>query len=300
MTNYPLILDRLLNTPLFMHPDKLQTVAAVVLRRAGVEVNVATQTTIVNQPKPTAGPAQERVLQRRYGGPEGRPYLLADGVAVIEVEGSLAHRQGYIGTSSGVMGYDGIAAQFAAAMEDPEVRGILFDLHSPGGEVSGCFALADRIFQARSVKKIVALVDEMAFSAAYAIAAACDEVILASETAAVGSVGAALIHFSFQGELEQKGCKPTLFKSGERKLDLNPFEDLPAAVVERTQERVEGTGGIFVERVAQWRGLAVAAVDGTDADWFQGQDALKVGFADAIGAPLDVFDALVADTRASL
>lgn len=305
MPDYTLVLERLINTPLLAHPDKALTVASLVLRRQGVAVNVDTQALAVNNPpKQTAGPAQERRLRERHAAwyAEGyaedeTPYLVHQGVAVIEVTGSLAHRQWRIGKSEsgGVMGYDGIGAQFDGALSDPNVAAIYLDVHSPGGEVHGCFQLADRIFAARGTKPIVAVADEMAYSAAYALACACDEVWLASETAGAGSIGAAWVHFSFERMLKGDGVKPTIFQSGGRKLDGNPLEDLAPEAVERFQAEVDRTGRLFEARVAAWRGLSENAVRGLEAACFTGQEAVDLGLADGIAPPAEIFNALAAE-----
>ncbi len=300
MPDYPLILERLLNVPLLAHPDKAMTVAGVVLRNAGIEVNVAATAEVVNAPKPVAGPAQEAAMRGRYERDGAKPFLFADGVAVIEVTGSLAHRQWHIGRSSGVMGYDGIGAQFDAALIDPAVKAILFDEHSAGGEVSGCFQLADRIFQARGQKPIVAVADEMAFSAAFALGAACDELWLASDTAAVGSVGAAMVHFSFEKYLEGEGVTPTLFQSGARKMEGNPLKDLTPEAVERFQARIDAMGRIFEARVASWRSLSEEAVRDTQADTFMGREAVDIGFADGIATPVEIFTALAEEAGTTI
>ena len=230
------------------------------------------------------------------------PFLLdpESGIAVIEVAGSLAHRQGYIGAASGVMGYDGIAAAFEAAVAQPEVRAILLDLHSPGGEVAGAFQLADRIAAARGSKPLIALADELAASAAYLIAAACDEIALASEVAQVGSVGVVTVHVSYEEMLRNEGIRPTVITAGARKADGNPYQDLPEDVRDRIQAGVDGVMDQFVGRIATWRGLSGRAVRDTQAAMFMGRAAVEAGLADGIADPLTLFDALAAEIRPAL
>ncbi len=147
---------------------------------------------------------------------------------------------------------------------------------------------------------MVAIADEMAFSAGYIIAAAAEEVWLASETAQVGSVGVVCIHFSFEGMLEQEGIVPTIIHAGAHKADGNPYEDLPPEVRERFQEKIDAVHGIFVGRVARWRRMSPEAVAATEADIFMGDEAVAVGFADGVLSPADVFENLVAETRTTM
>lgn len=297
MHKYPLVLERILNTPLLAHPGKAEVVAGVLLRHAGIDVTVD-----MIDPAPKAGPLQEKRMRQGYEKYGEKPYLFdpSTGVAVIEVTGSLMHRQRYVGESSGVMGYDGIGAQLEAALEDRDVTGIIFDLHSSGGEVAGAFQLGDRIYAARQVKPVVSIADEMAFSAGYIIASACEQVWLASETAGVGSVGVVMVHFSFEDALAMEGIKPTIIQAGARKADGNPFENLPKDVAARFQAEIDSVYGIFAGRVALWRGMSEKAVRATEADIFMGRDAVDVGFAEGILPPDEVIEQLAAETRASL
>lgn len=289
MPDFQLLLDRLVNVPLLAHPEKAQVVASVVLRRAGVDISVNARAEFVAAP--AAGPLQERRMVQRYA---EEPYLVdrETGIAVIQITGSLAHRQGYIGQSSGVMGYDGLGAQFQAAIENPSIKGIILDIHSAGGEVSGAFQLADRIAAGRGRKPIVAISDEMAYSAAYLLCAAADEVWLASNTAAVGSIGVVVVHLSFEKMLAMDGVKPTIIHAGARKADGNLYEDMSDEVRGRIQEKVDFVYAEFVSRIAAWRKIDETRVRATEAETFMGPDAIAAGLADGIADPVEVFQAL--------
>ena len=76
-----------------------------------------------------------------------KPFMFAGGVAVIPVWGALLHRDPWC--SSYATGYDYIASRFAAAMADDDVKGIVFDVNSYGGHVSGNFELAEMIREGR-------------------------------------------------------------------------------------------------------------------------------------------------------
>lgn len=292
MPGFPMIADRLFGEPLLMHPTKAQVVGSVIARRMGVEVNVSASAEFVQAPK--MGPLQER---RMVDHADGMPFLFdpSSGIAVIPITGSLAHRQGHIGKSSGVTGYDGISAQFQSALDQPMVRGIVLDMHTPGGEVHGAFQLADRIAAARGRKPVIAISDEMAYSAGYLIASAAEEVWLASSTAGVGSIGAVVVHMSFEKALDAEGITTTVITFGERKADGNPFKDLDAAAADRIQGRIDYIGREFVSRVARWRGISEKAVTDTQAGTFVGQEGVRLRLANGIADPIDVFRAFAQD-----
>ena len=89
-------------------------------------------------------------------------------------------------------------------MADERVNSVLLLIDSPGGEVAGLFDLVDEIYHARGTKPIIAVADEAAFSAAYAIASAADEVYLPA-TAQVGSIGVIAIHVDQSGLRQKPG-----------------------------------------------------------------------------------------------
>ena len=142
-----------------------------------------------------------------------QPFTVVDGIAVIEIAGTLVHRGAWIGQSSGLTSYEGIAAQLQAALADPAIRGIALDIDSFGGEVAGAFDLADRIRMARTQKPVQAFVADHALSAAYALASQADRIIL-PRTGAVGSIGVVAMHSDMSGALDQKGIAVTLIHSG--------------------------------------------------------------------------------------
>ena len=75
------------------------------------------------------------------------PYELVNGVAVIPVEGVIMRRGSFFS-----VGLKDISAALDAALAAPDVRAILFSIHSPGGQARGVKEVADAIFAARRVK----------------------------------------------------------------------------------------------------------------------------------------------------
>jgi signal peptide peptidase SppA len=206
-------------------------------------------------------------------------YAVTDGVAIVSIDGSLMHKSGYIGASSGAMGYDGIAAQIDSANANPNVRGILLDVNSPGGEVAGCQALAEKI--KASAKPVWAIANEQAASAAYWIASSASRLLI-TDTAEVGSIGVLTAHADYSNQLEADGIKVTLIFAGAHKVDGNPYEALPEAVRTEFQAEINALREKFAGAVAANRGKTVGAVLGTEARMYRGQAAVDNKLADAV------------------
>ena len=132
-----------------------------------------------------------------------RGYEVLGGVAIIPVEGTLVAKLGMLCPYSGMTGYDGIRVNFLTALADDAVRAIVLDIDSPGGECSGLFDLVDTIVAGRGVKPIRAILTEVAFSAAYAIASAADRISV-PRTGGVGSIGVVCMHVDWSRALPRR------------------------------------------------------------------------------------------------
>ena len=147
------------------------------------------------------------------------PFTREGDVAVVSIEGPLSQRAWSCWLFEGD-GYDAVTSRMKAAIDDRATRSVVMRIDSPGGEVAGCFEAVRtiRAMAKAAGKPLVAYADEMACSAAYALACACDEVVL-PDTGMVGSVGVILTLASRAGELAQRGVSVTLLTSGAAKAD---------------------------------------------------------------------------------
>ena len=288
---YPHLADRLLNTPLLLHPQKLDAIIAGLGGRLlgvdGLQIDAAALTARA------ALPAE--MFTTRRGERADRGYRVVDGVAVISAMGGLVHRTKLSADSSVLIGYNDIAADMEDALAKPEVHAIALVMDSPGGEVSGAFELADRIFAARGRKPIVAVADGMAASAAYLAASAADEVVLTT-TSYVGSIGVVMRHVDFSRALANDGITVSHIFAGEHKIDGNPYQPLPDAVRAALQADIEGLYQMFVQAVAKHRGMDEQAVRDTRAGVYRGVAAVAARLADRIGT-VDVVVAELAARR---
>jgi len=303
MMHHAQIAQRAFNTPLMVDPAKaLAFLSGLGPRITGQEIIF--QGLEVDDADQTAASLPARAslfgndLAQRHQRNGTQPFTMIDGIAVIEIAGTLVHRGAWIGQSSGLTSYEGIAAQLQAAVADPGVRGIALDIDSFGGEVAGAFDLADRIRAARSQKPVHAFVAEHALSAGYVLASQADRIIL-PRTGAVGSIGVVALHTDMSGALDQKGIAVTLIHAGTHKIDANPYQPLPEAVHDQMQRELEVVRFLFAETVAAGRGdrLTQTAALATEAAVFRGTDAIATGLADELADPVTAFRSFAAAPR---
>ena len=303
MMHHAQIAQRAFNTPLMVDPAKaLAFLSGLGPRITGQEITFQGLEVEASDQAAATMPARASLfsndLAQRHQRNGTQPYAVVDGIAVIEIAGTLVHRGAWIGQSSGLTSYEGIAAQLQAAVADPGVRGIALAIDSFGGEVAGAFDLADRIRAARAQKPVHAFVAEHALSAGYVLASQADRIIL-PRTGAVGSIGVVALHTDMSGALDQKGIAVTLIHAGARKIDANPYQPLPEAVHDQMLRELEVVRFLFAETVAAGRGdrLTHAAALATEAAVFRGADAVAAGLADEIADPVTAFRSFAAASR---
>ena len=213
-----------------------------------------------------------------------RPYVVIEGVLQIPVMGVLLSQFPWQ-LGRWATGYKYIEMAFRRGLADPEVKGFALICHSPGGEVTECFELTDKIHEWRNEKPVRAFVANYAYSACFAIASAAgpDNIII-TRSGGAGSVGVVTAHVEFSKYMEEVGIKVTFIFAGEHKVDGNPYEKLSASAKKRIQARIDKIYGVFTSTVARNREMDEEAVRATKALTYDAEEAIEVGFADRIGA----------------
>ncbi|MDB5853283.1 MAG: serine peptidase [Herminiimonas sp.] len=286
---FEFLAQRLFNVPLAIAPGKAEVIMAALADRLGIgHIARLDGSAIAPLMMEDDEGYSDAGRNPRVG------YDVVGGVAIIEVCGTLVQKLGSLRPYSGMSGYDGIRQNFLTAMTDPEVKAIMLDIDSPGGEVSGCFDLVDAIYNARGAKPIWSILNESAYSAAYAIASAADRIIV-PRTGGTGSIGVIWMHMDWSKALTGAGFKVTFITYGETKADGRPEIPLSADALARFQSDIDKMGELFVSTVARNRNIPADAVRDTQAATYLGADGVSQGLADAVMAPDAAFRALLAE-----
>jgi signal peptide peptidase SppA len=208
-------------------------------------------------------------------------------VAVIPVFGVISNRMNLMTQISGGTSVEKLTTQLRAALADGSISAIVLDVDSPGGVVDGVPELAGEILEARGQKKIVAVANSMAGSAAYWLASCASELAVVP-SGQVGSIGVFAAHEDMSKALEQEGVKISLVSAGKYKVEGNPYEPLSDEARAAMQTKVDGFYGMFVAAVAKGRKTSPASVrDGYgQGRMLLADDAVKTGMADSV-ATLD-------------
>ena len=172
------ILD-VLNSPWAILPDKLreiQTIYETHLRGDKIDL---------------------KGIEAQLGEPLNNVHMdidVIDGVAIVPIHGVIGKRLNLFSKISGGVSTELLKRDLQIVLDDESVDSILLDIDSPGGSVDGTQELAQFIFDARSIKPIIALANSTMASAAYWIGAAAHEVHISDDTTQVGSIGVVANH----------------------------------------------------------------------------------------------------------
>jgi signal peptide peptidase SppA len=205
-------------------------------------------------------------------------------VSVIPMRGVITHRESQRQQIFGGTSIERLRAQFRESLRDSSVLAIVFDVDSPGGEVSGTPELALEIPRARAKKKTVAVANGKALAGAYWLASSAEELVV-TESGSVGSIGIYAEHQDLSKALEKEGVRITLISAGKYKTDGHPTEPLSDSAREDMQAKVDALHAMFVGDVASGRGVSSSKVRG---GFGQGRTvlaaaAVKEGMADRVG-----------------
>lgn len=260
-----------------IHQPKLEEIVGVVEARArGVS------------PESALGADRWAALEARrtaHLGRQGR-------IHVLGLHGTISQRVGLL-TGSGGTSTDEFGREFDQALADPDVKAILIDVDSPGGSVFGVHELSQKIYESRGKKPIVAIANSEAYSAAYYVASAADE-LWVTPTGMVGSIGVLSMHVDWSKSNEQQGIGVTYIHAGKYKVEGNSDSPLDKEARAEMQRHVDRYYRMFVESVGRNRGTTPERVEG---EFGQGrivgvQEAVSRGMVHSVGTIRDATNRL--------
>ena len=260
MSKFSHLSSLVFNKPLMVTQDYAETIAVVLSDRLNLDVEG---------------------LQIKSDAKDQREATTNKGVAVIPIVGSMSHRETGIEAMSGMTSYTTLQKQFDAAFNDPNVGSILMDIDSPGGSVAGAFDFRDYLMSKKGTKPVYALARDAMCSAAYLIGSTADKVY-ATQTARVGSIGVVAMHTDASGKMEKEGLKPTFISAGKFKTAGNPYEKLEGDKLKYLQDSVDESYDMFINAVADARGIDKKVIRDTEARVYGGKKAVEIGLADGI------------------
>lgn len=171
----------------------------------------------------------------------------------------------------------------ADVAENSAVKALIVRIDSPGGTVVGGETLYNRLRQVAEKKPTVAVMGEIATSAAYMTAIGSDYIV-AHDGTLTGSIGVILQTADLTGLLDKIGIKPESVKSSPLKAQPNPLEPFTPDAREAIRKVVGDVYDMFVSMVQERRKLSREQVEAVaDGSVFTGRQARANGLVDVLG-----------------
>lgn len=206
---------------------------------------------------------------------DGGIFSVAGDQAEVRVEGVLTKQPSFLAWlfGGGNATYKDIADSLAQAQADPQVKNISMRIDSPGGNFDGLFIA---IAAMQSVTKpITAYVEDLAASAAFALAANADRIVVRDKSTRVGSIGVVAGFMTDDDMIEI-----TSTQAPKKRPDPTTADGIAAI-----REEIDAMHDLFVDTIATGRGTTPANVNATFGmgACFLAEKALELGMIDAIG-----------------
>lgn len=214
---------------------------------------------------------------------EAERLTIRGNVGIVTVRGPMFRYANLFTEVSGATSYDTIRRDLQVAVDYSAIEAIVLNVDSPGGEANGVAELARAVRAASERKRVVAYGGGTMASAAYWIASAASEIVIA-ESAILGSIGVRIAVIDDRQARASRGVKEVEFVSSQspgKALDLDSDDGRA-----RIQRRADALAQVFIDAVAANRGVTSQEVIDRfgGGDVKVGQAAVDAGMADRLGS----------------
>ena len=205
-------------------------------------------------------------------------------IAVIDVKGEITRdTDSFSYAASGVANSVSIVKLIKAAVKDENVKAIIIDLDTPGGEVTA----SDEIYHELKLceKPVVAMMNSLAASGGYYVACGANKIV-AHRSTMTGSIGVIISSYDASELVSWAKVKPLFYTSGKMKSMLNPLKPVTEEESAVVQALVMNAYKIFAGIVSEARNIPLEKItEGElgDGRVFDGEQALANGLVDQLG-----------------
>ena len=211
----------------------------------------------------------------------------ANKVAVITLRGLISTSvAGNVGDTM----VDDLRWALEQARNDDDVRAVVLEVDSPGGEVTASDMIYNAVVQTRARKPVVIYMESLAASGGYYVSCG-GKYLMANETSITGSIGVIIQTLNYEQLFNKIGLAAVVFKSGKFKDMLNGARPITPEEREYVQSFVMKTYDKFLGIVARERNLPADGLRNGIADGriLSGRDALENKLIDGLGQLEDAY-----------
>lgn len=223
---------------------------------------------------------RELVLEKGSRGTEKK-------IAVISLRGLISTGvAGNVGESM----VDDLRWELEQARNDSNVRAVVLEIDSPGGEVTASDMIYNAVVKTRAKKPVVVYMESLAASGGYYVSCG-GKYLMANETSITGSIGVIIQTLNYEQLFNKIGLSSVVFKSGKFKDMLNGARPITPEERELVQSFIMKTYDRFLGIVAKERNLPAETLRNGIADGriLSGRDALENKLIDGLGQLEDAY-----------
>jgi len=241
---------------------------------------------VYDKVKERAGKGAKVIPLMEYLQRAGRPHTRGKTIALIYGVGGVQRGKSGFDPVFGelVMGSDTVASAFRQAIEDKEVRAILFRIDSPGGSYVASDTIWQETVRARKAgKPVIASMGNVAGSGGYFVAMAADKIVAqpGTITGSIGVLGGKMLTTGFWQKL---GITWDEVHEGANATFWTGTSDYTPAQWARFQAWLDRIYDDFTSKVAEGRRLPKQRVlEIAKGRIWTGEDAKALGLVDELG-----------------
>jgi protease IV len=208
-------------------------------------------------------------------------------IAVVSLRGLISTS---VGGNVGESMVDDLRWELEQARNDDDVRAVVLEVDSPGGEVTASDMIYNAVVKTRAKKPVVVYMESLAASGGYYVSCG-GKYLMANETSITGSIGVIIQTLNYEQLFNKIGLAAVVFKSGKFKDMLNGARPITPEEREYVQSFVMKTYDKFLGIVAKERNLPADALRNGIADGriLSGRDALDNKLIDGLGQLEDAY-----------
>jgi protease IV len=241
---------------------------------------------VATKVKEQVGPEAKPLKFTKYLARAGRPYEEGETIALIYGVGAVQRGKGSYDPMSGSagLGSDTVTAAFRAAVEDKEVKAILFRVDSPGGSYIASDTIWRETLRAKEAgKPVVVSMGNVAGSGGYFVAMAADKIVAQPGTI-TGSIGVLAGKMLMGGFWEKIGVSWDEVHTSANATLWSATRDYTPQQWTKFQQELDRVYDDFTTKAAQGRKMPkdklLAVAKGRI---WTGEDAKALGLVDELG-----------------
>ena len=220
-----------------------------------------------------------------------------DKIAVLTLDGVIQDTGNVSSLFSSGYNHQFFMSQLTKIYEDPNVKGVVLKVNTPGGGVVESADIYDGLIEIQEEKGIPLYVSMggMAASGGYYVSAPADKIFVNRETI-TGSIGVIMESVNYAKLAEKYGIDFNTIKTGPYKDIMSGSREMKEEEREMLQEMINDSYERFVEIIVEGRDMNTAEVKKVaDGRIMNGRQAIEAGLADDYGKPQDVIAAIKED-----